>query len=353
MLQLLKEDGTLAGGIRPPLAPDELRTVYRAMVQIRLLDKKMLALQRQGRISFYGPSTGQEAAIIGSALALSPTDWIYPALREGGAALMRGFPLDKYIAQLFGNASDLLKGRQMPCHYACRDVNQVSWSTCVGNQLPQAVGTALAARSRGDSLTVLAYLGDGATSEGDFHWAMNFAGVFHAPVIFLCQNNHWAISVPVAQQTASQNIAIKAQAYGIEGLQVDGNDVLAVYSATRRAVDKARGSGGPTLIEAFTYRIGAHSSSDDPSRYQDEAVTEQWRSRDPIARLKRYLIRKKIWNQERDHALREELLQDIQEAVGREEVVGPPERESLFEDVYSVVPWHLQEQMIGLGNRSQ
>ena len=194
------------------LKPEDLQILYREMLLIRLLDEKMMLLQRQVRIGFHGTCTGEEAAVIGSAYALQPEDWIFPALRQGGAALLRGYPLHNYIAQLFGNRADLLKGRQMPVHFSDRRINQVSWSSCIGTQLPQAVGAAQAARLRGDRVVVLAYLGDGATSEADFHVALNFAGVWKAPVVFLCQNNQWAISVPVSRQTASPNLAVKAAA---------------------------------------------------------------------------------------------------------------------------------------------
>ena len=245
---------------------ETLLRLYREMVRLRTLDERMMTLQRQGRVGFYGACTGQEAATLASAIALEQSDWIFPALREGGAMLLRGFPLVPYLCQIFGNAGDETKGRQMPSHMASRSVNQVSWSSCIGTQLPQAVGAAMAARIKGDRTVIAAYMGDGATSEGDFHVAMNFAGVFKAPVVFICQNNHWAISVPTAKQTASESIAIKAQAYGFSGAKLDGNDAVAVYLAVKEAVDKARTGGGPSLIECETYRIGAHSSSDDPTQ---------------------------------------------------------------------------------------
>jgi pyruvate dehydrogenase E1 component alpha subunit len=241
------------------------------MVRLRLLDQRMLTLQRQGRIGFYGTATGEEAAIIGSAFALKPQDWIFPALRQGAAALLRGYPLVEYISQCMGNAADKTKGRQMPSHYCYRPANFVSWSSCIGTQLPHAVGAAWAMKIRKDPYIAIAYMGDGATSEGDFHVAMNFAGVFKVPVVFFCQNNQWSISVNIKSQTASESIAIKSQAYGFDGVQVDGNDVLAVYEATRQAADHARSGKGPLLIEAITYRMGAHSSSDDPRLYREDS----------------------------------------------------------------------------------
>src|SRR5262249_11069558 len=253
------------------LEKQDMIRLYEAMLRIRLLDQRMLMLQRQGRIGFYGTATGEEAAIVGSAYALRPEDWIFPALRQGGAALMGGDPLVEYVAQCMGNVLDGTKGRQMPSHYAYRPANFVSWSSCIATQIPHAVGAAWAMKLKGDKSIAIAYMGDGATSEGDFHVAMNFAGVFKTPVLFFCQNNQWSISVSLRQQTASESIAVKAEAYGFSGTQVDGNDVVAVYNATRDAVDSIRAGKGPHLVEAVTYRMGAHSSSDDPRLYRDDA----------------------------------------------------------------------------------
>ena len=191
---------------------------------------------------------------------------------------------------------------------------------------------------------VMAYLGDGATSEADFHAAMNFAGVFKAPVVFVCQNNHWSISIPTDKQTASETIAIKAKAYGFPGVKVDGNDVEAVYRAASEAVARARAGDGPTLIEAETYRIGAHSSSDDPTRYRDPSEVEQWRARDPLDRLRSRLLSAKLWDEKRDEALKAELLGQVNVAIEAAEKLPPPALETLFEDVYSEEPWHLAEQ---------
>jgi pyruvate dehydrogenase E1 component alpha subunit/2-oxoisovalerate dehydrogenase E1 component alpha subunit len=258
--------------------------------------------------------------------------------------LLRGFPLVPYLAQVFGNSGDVAKGRQMPSHQAGRAVNQVSWSSCIGNQLPQAVGAAWAAKLKREDTVVLACLGDGATSTGDFHTAMNFAGVARAPVVFLCQNNHWSISVPVRAQTASATLAEKAAAYGFPGVKVDGNDVEAVYAATAHAVARARSGGGPTLIEAETYRVGAHSSADDPSRYRDEAEVERWRAKDPLVRTRARLEALGVWDAAREGALRAELLDEVNAAIREAEALPPPPPESLFDDVYARLPWHLAEQ---------
>ncbi|HZH02798.1 MAG TPA: thiamine pyrophosphate-dependent enzyme [Myxococcaceae bacterium] len=329
------------------LSPEGRVTLYREMVRVRTLDERMMTLQRQGRVGFYGACFGQEAACLGSAYALRPTDWIFPALREGAAMLLRGFSLTTYLAQAFGTRADLAKGRQMPSHPSAREVNQVSWSSCIGSQLPHAVGMAWAARLRGEDTVAMAYLGDGATSSADFHVAMNAAGVARAPVVFVCQNNHWSISVPADKQTASQSMAIKAQAYGFPGEKVDGNDVEAVYAAAAGAVERARSGGGPTLIEAETYRMGAHSSSDDPTRYRDAAEVEAWAAKDPIERVRRGLIEAGLWDEPRDQALRAEALSQVNAAIEAAEHAGAPDPATLFEDVYAELPWHLREQAEG------
>jgi len=328
----------------PPIPREILLRLYREMVRLRTLDERMMTLQRQGRVGFYGACTGQEAATLASAIALEQSDWIFPALREGGAMLLRGFPLVPYLCQVFGNAGDETKGRQMPSHMASKSVNQVSWSSCIVTQLPQAVGAAMAARIKGDRTVVAAYMGDGATSEGDFHVAMNFAGVFKPPVVFVCQNNHWAISVPTARQTASESIAIKATAYGFGGAKVDGNDAVAVYRAVKEAVDRARSGGGPTLVECETYRIGAHSSSDDPTRYRDEREVEQWKKRDPLELMRSRLSAWGLWTAREEDELRAKVLEEVNAAIAEAEKKPDPPRESLFDDVYLNAPWTLREQ---------
>jgi len=345
LLRIIEPDGSFDAKAEPKLSEAVLKDGYRHLVLVRALDARMLSLQRQGRIGFYVPSTGEEALQVGSAMALTKDDWIFPAYREPGCALWRGFPLDRFIAQCYGNALDLSKGRQMPSHYAYRPSNYVTISSPVGTQIPPAVGAAWAAKIRGDPIVTIVYFGDGATSEGDFHAGMNFAGVFKTPTVFFCKNNQWAISVPLARQTASRTLAEKARAYGFEGVRVDGNDLLAVYAATKAAVDKARGGGGPTMIEALTYRIGPHSSSDDPTRYRPKEEVEHWQARDPLERMRRYLHRKGLASKEWDEALRKELEDLITETVQRVEKAPPPPLETLFTDVYAEMPPHVREQM--------
>ncbi len=330
----------------PGLPPERQRQLYRFMALIRAFDSKMLGLQRQGRIGFYGPITGQEAATVGSASAFEPGDWIFPALREGGVALMRGYPMEKIVCQLVGNAGDDCLGHQMPCHYTYRDGRYVSMSSVIATQLPHAVGAAYAARLRHDRAVVAAYLGDGATSENDFHAAMNFAGVYKVPVVFVCQNNQWAISVPFERQTASSSIAIKAEAYGFPGVRVDGNDVLAVYGATVNAVDRARSGGGPTLVECLTYRMGGHSSSDDPTQYRPPGEAEAWAKKDPLARFRNHLEATGLWSEADEALYQKEVADGIAKAIGVAEGFGQVSIGSLFEEVLSgpLAP-HLREQL--------
>ncbi len=344
IFRILDVDGTADPKLDPRIPAEGLEIIYRTMVLNRLLDDRMLTLQRQGRIGFYLTSTGEEATHVASAYALEKTDWVFPAYREPGAALIRGFDLHKFICQLFGNAEDTLKGRQMPNHFSAREIAFVSISSPTGTQIPQAVGAAWAAKIRGDDMVAITYFGEGTTSQGDFHTALNFAGVEKVPVIFFCRNNQYAISVPSKIQTAAESIAVKAVAYGIEGIQVDGNDVLAVYEATRRARERARKGLGPTLIEGLTYRRGAHSSSDDPRRYREDSEVEEWTKKDPIDRLRRYMEKKGLIDAKKDEALRAVITEEIHAALERAEKVAPPPIESMFDDVFARIPWHLERE---------
>ncbi|MGB0589454.1 MAG: thiamine pyrophosphate-dependent dehydrogenase E1 component subunit alpha [Myxococcota bacterium] len=327
------------------LEPDTLRTLFRWMLQQRLLDDLMLTVQRQGRIGFYGPATGQEAAVFGTGLATEPRDWVLPALREGGVALMRGYPLVDYLAQCFGNSLDKSFGRQMPCHYGAAEQNYATLSSPIGNQLPQAVGVAMAMKARGTDAVSVGYIGDGGTSEGDFHTALDMAQRMKAPVVFVCQNNQWAISTPVMGQTASASIAAKAKAFRMPNVRVDGNDVLACYEVTKAAVDRARAGEGPSFIEALTYRIGAHSTSDDPSRYRDESITEKWKKRCPIARFQGFLVSAGYMTEAEIEALGDELGLSIRETLSQvESAPKAPPLSSMFEDVFAEQTWFLREQ---------
>ena len=344
LYRVLRDDGSADPATDPGMSAELLVRAYHEMKRLRLLDARMILLQRQGRIGFYGACTGQEATPIAAALAIEPDDWVFQALRESVMMLVRGFPLSTYLAQIYGNSGDILKGRQMPSHMSGRQVNQVSWSSCLGPQLPQAVGAAWAAKLKGDKVVTLGFVGDGATSEPDFHAAMTFAGVYRVPCVIICQNNHWAISVPSSRQTASATFAVKGRAYGIPSIRVDGNDVLALYHVISDAVTRARAGRGPTYIEALTYRIGAHSTSDDPTRYRSQDEVELWMQRDPQARLRRHLVHRGLLDDAADTALEEELNAEIAAAVTAIEALPPPDRETLFDDVYKELPWNLAEQ---------
>lgn len=348
LMRVLQDDGSARPVSDPAAGRDVALAAYEQMRRLRLLDTRMVQLQRQGRVGFYGACTGQEATPIGTGLAITrqgkPTDWVFPALRESSIMLVRGLPLGTYLCQVFGNAGDLLKGRQMPSHMSARQVRQVSWSSNIGTQLPQAVGAAHAARLRGDDTVVVGFIGDGGTSETDFHTAMTFAAVSRAPCVLICQNNHFAISVPSRHQTAAETFAVKGRAYGIPSIRIDGNDVLAVYHSVSQAMDRARRGDGPTFIESVTYRIGAHSTSDDPTRYRSDDEVEAWRKRDPIDRLRAHLLRQGWWSDSDDETLDAKLNQEIGAAIAEAEAHPPPDRRTLFNDVYAELPWHLREQ---------
>jgi pyruvate dehydrogenase E1 component alpha subunit len=317
---------------------------YRALRRIRILDERMQALQRQGRIGFYGTCTGQEAVPVALGYALPHSDWVFPALRESSVLLVRGFPLATYLAQVFGNQLDVLKGRQMPSHMSGRAANVVSWSSCIGTQLTHAVGAAWAAKIRGDDLVSAACLGDGATSSADFHSALNFAQVFRVPCLFVCQNNQWAISTPAARQNNTRTFAERALAYAMPAERLDGNDVCALYLAFQRAAERARDGGGPTFLECVTYRIGPHSTSDDPTLYRSEAEVSAWREKDPIGNLARGLESEGALDAVGRQAIDRELSAELDSALESVESAPPPPRASLFDDVYAELPAHLVEQ---------
>jgi pyruvate dehydrogenase E1 component alpha subunit/2-oxoisovalerate dehydrogenase E1 component alpha subunit len=332
-----------------PDLPDGLSVrLLEAMLFQRALDQRMLNLQRQGRVGFYGTAKGQEGAALGTGAAFEAGDWVFPALREGAVALWRGMSLEHFIGQCFGNSADATHGRQMPCHYSDRGARYVSLSSPIATQITHAVGAARAAQVRGEKVVVCGYLGDGATSENDFHAGLNFAGVWKSPVVFVCQNNQWAISVPLAKQTASATLAIKAGAYGMPGLRVDGNDVLACYVAARAAVHRARAGLGPTFLECLTYRLGGHSSSDDPTKYRDEREAKVWEGRDPLLRHRAWLVARGEWSDAREETFLAEAGKRITDAIAAVEAAPPPALETLFTDVWAERPALLKDQQARL-----
>ena len=340
----LLDDGTLASDQDPRLSWDELRFVYRHMVETRLLDGRLTALQRQGRVGFHVGCLGEEAAILGSAFAMRQQDWIFPCYREFGAALMRGLPLQSFIDNMFGNDNDIVRGRQMPDHYTSRRSHWMSISSPVGTQITQGVGFAWAAKLRREDLATLIYFGDGATSSSDFHSGMNFAGVFKTPSVLFCRNNGWAISVPTERQTASETFAQKGDAYGVPSLRVDGNDLFAVVFAVKAALARASAGGGPTLIEALTYRMGGHSTNDDPNAYRGSEALTPWAERDPLSSVRRYLERHGEWSDRQEEEVVRSLEERFRAAVAIAEKAPRPRLESLFEDVYERASWNLEEQ---------
>jgi pyruvate dehydrogenase E1 component alpha subunit len=346
--RVLDDEGRADPG-QVTLADGELVGLYRWMVLNRALDERMVAMQRQGRIGFYIGSIGEEAAVFGSAGAMEPRDWIFPCYREHGAALLRGLPLATYLCDLLGNAGDLMLGHQMPCHEAWKPGHFTSISSPIGTQIPQAVGAAWAARIKGDDMVALVYFGEGATSSNDFHTGLNFAAVNKIPVVFLCRNNGWAISVPRERQTAAETIAQKALAYGMRGERVDGNDLLAVHAATRRARQRAADGDGPTLLECVTYRMEGHSTSDDPRAYRPPEVVEPWRKKDPILRLRRHLALRGLLSGEDDARIateaRDRILAAIKEAEAHPQ---KPPLATLFEGVYAEPLWQQREQLAEL-----
>ncbi len=344
IVRTLREDGTLDPERDPGLTLPEVVRGYEGMVKTRLLDGRLTALQRQGRIGFHVGSLGEEAAIVGAALAVRPQDWLFPCYREFGAALLRGLPFQAFIDNMFGNARDTVKGRQMPDHYTSREHKFVSISSPVGTQITQAVGFAWAAKLRKDDLATLVFFGDGATSSSEFHAGMNMAGVFKAPTVFLLRNNGWAISVPTERQTASATFAQKADAYGVPGVRVDGNDLFAIVYEVRRAIARASRGEGPTLIEALTYRMGGHSTNDDPNAYRGPEDLEAWKSRDPLALVRGYLERNDAWSEAADMDLKTRIETEFKAAVASAEAQPKPSLESMFDDVYAERTWNLDEQ---------
>lgn len=337
-------DGKADPATDPRLDTDLVRRLYEAMVRTRLVDEQLVKLQRQGRIGFHIGSLGEEATILGSAAAFRDQDWLFPCYREFGALLWRGMPLQGYVNNMYGNADDPVKGRQMPDHYTGKPYHFGSVSSPIGTQISQAVGFAWAAKLRKDPLAVGVYFGEGATSSADFHTGMNFAGVFGAPTVFLCRNNRWAISVPSDKQTASKTFAAKGVAYGVDGLRCDGNDALATYATVKKAVDRAARGDGPTLVELLTYRMGGHSTSDDPRAYRADDELEQWRSTDPLTRLRGYLDGIGAWKDDDQTRVEREGMEELKACIAQAERADKPSLESMFADVYAEEPWHLREQ---------
>ncbi len=335
MLKILDEEGNCDEQLKPALTDEQVKHLYELMVLTRTYDDLALKLQREGRIGTYPSSRGQEATQVASAFALEATDWLFPAFREAGAYITKGWPMDMQYQYWAGDE----RGGKVP-----ENTRIFTIAIPVGTQVPHAVGFAWAAKLRGDKIAVLVYLGDGATSEGDVHEGMNFAGVFKVPVVLLIQNNQWAISVPRSKQTAAETLAQRAFSYGFDGLQVDGNDVFAVYKATKEALDKARSGKGPTLIECVTYRMSDHTTSDDAQRYRTDRELQEWARRDPIERLRKYMKRTGLWSDSYEKKVQAEAAEKVRLAVEEFESVKPPEIKDVFAWTYAEMPPNLKKQ---------
>ena len=339
MVCILAPDGSCNETLRPALDKQQVGQMYRQMWLLRLYDRKAVSLQRQGRFGTYAQMEGQEASLVASVLPLQPQDWLVTSYRETGAMWMHGVPLK--LLSLYWMGNEL--GSQMP-----EEVRVLPISIPVGTHPLHAVGLAWAGKYRQDGSIAVTYFGDGATSEGDVHEALNIAGVYRLPCIFFCQNNQYAISVPRHTQTASQTIAQKALAYGFPGVLVDGNDAFAVYAVMREAVERARRGQGPTLIEAYTYRMGAHTTADDPTKYRDEAELEEWKGRDPLLRLQRYLQHTEQWSDSWEQQMLTECTAEVEQAMEEAAAVPPPLPQDMFRYMYAEMTPQLIEQEAAL-----
>lgn len=337
-LSILDEDGNLDQELEPDLSQDLLLDLHRAMLLGRRFDERMLGLQRQGRIGTFAPIRGQEASQIGAVAVLREDDWMVPAFREAGAEMYRGKPMESILLYYAGynQAGEIPEGfKNFPV------------AIPVSTQVPHAVGIGYAMRYRATDQVAMVFFGDGATSQGDFHEALHFAGVFRTPTVFVCQNNQWAISVPRSQQTHAKTLAQEGIGHGIPGIQVDGNDILAVFVAAQEAVERARAGDGPTLIECVTYRLSLHTTADDPTRYRSEEEVEKWEARDPIPRFQKYLKDKELLSDQSIEELEQEIetyIKDIVEHTEQkmEELDG--QALVMFDHIYAESPPYLQEQ---------
>ncbi len=351
LIRVLDEDGHAVGPWNPNLGPDTLTRALTAMITTRLYDDRMYKMQRQGKTSFYIKSLGEEAVAVGAALALNSDDMAFTAYRQQGLLITRGYPLVLMMNQIYSNSGDPMKGRQLPVMYSAKAHGFFSVSGNLATQVPQAVGWAMASAYKGDTRIAATWLGDGSTAEGDFHSACTFANVYRAPVIINIVNNQWAISsFSGIAGGANTTFAARALAYGIPGLRVDGNDLLAVHAATQWAAERARANLGPTIIEHYTYRTEGHSTSDDPNRYRPADEGKSWPLGDPVERLKAHMIAIGIWDEARHAELTLQVTQTIREAARESEALGTlgsgpgPDPETMFDDIFREMPQHIAEQ---------
>lgn len=312
-LSILNENAEVDTSLEPILSAEQLKTLYKYMLLTRRLDERMLIMQRQGRLSTFAQTFGHEAVSLGAAFAIKKEDWLVPYYREMAGMLYRGWPPEYFL--LYWNGFE--EGASPP-----EGVNDLPFCVPIGSQLAHAVGIGMGIKTRNEKKVVLVFFGDGAASEGDCHEAMNFAAVLNTPVIFICVNNQYAISLPISKQMKAETIAQRAIGYGMDGIRIDGNDILAVYAATKEAVDKARNGGGPTLIEALTYRLAPHTTADDPKRYRNDEEAQPWLKREPLIRFKKYLFDKNILSASEEEKMEAETSQEIKYAVEKEEALA-------------------------------
>lgn len=351
LIRVLDEQGKAVGSWNPELPVEVLKKGLRVMMLNRAYDDRMTLAQRQGKTSFYMKCTGEEAVAAAQGLALEREDMLFPTYRQHGLLMARDWPIVDMMCQVFSNSRDRLKGRQMPVFYSSREAGFFSISGNLGTQFSQAVGWAMASAYKGDGRIAAGWIGDGATAEGDFHYALTFASVYRAPVVLTVVNNQWAISGYHGVAGGEQaTFADRALGYGIPGLRVDGNDFPAVWAATRWATERARRNLGPTLIELFTYRAAAHSTSDDPSKYRPADEATKWPLGDPVDRLRQHLVVEGHWSEDEHQALQEELTVHVREAAKEAESYGTlgsgdrPSPSTMFEDVFKETPWHIRRQ---------
>lgn len=335
-IDVLNPQGEVDAALLPQLTDSEFLHLYELLQLTRLADDRALSLQREGRLGTFPSSLGQEAAQVGSGFALTGPDWVFPSFRELGVLLSLDYPLALYYRYWMGDE----RGLQCPS-----ELNVFPINIAVGTHLLHAAGVAMAARYRGESLVAVPYLGDGGTSKGDFHEALNLAGLYNLPLVAICQNNQWAISVSRRSQTAAATLAQKAVAFGIKGVQVDGNDVLAVYLATKEALDRARKGGGPTFIECETYRMADHTTADDARRYRDPSELEPWRAKDPLLRMRRFIESRGLWREADQAQLEETITQRLDRAVAEAEAMDAPSPEDMFRYTCHQLSSRQQEQL--------
>ena len=355
LIRVLDDEGQAMGEWDPQLDTKTLIQGLEYMMRLRIFDDRMIKMQRTGKLSFYMRSFGEEAVAIAQTMALENQDWIFTSYRQPGAQVVRGRDMVSMICHCIGNTEDNVRGRQMPVHYTWKEGRFISISSPVGTQFSQAVGVAMASAYKGDDEVCISWLGDGTSAQGDYHYALNFASTFKPPVILNVVNNQWAISTHVSLATGGRTFAERGLAYDIPSFRVDGNDFLALYSVTKWARERASAGLGPTHIEVYTYRAGAHSSSDDPSAYRPQNEFECWPGGDPVERLRNHLITTGVWNEKKDKALADKIDAEVMTAYKEacefgDLATGPyPPASTIFTEVYEEVPWHVQEQREELG----